>query len=380
MASWPPATSQAIGYGADVTTATPDVLVIGAGVCGLSAAIVLIDAGYRVEVYAADPPHLTTSAAAGALWGPHLVGADERIGPWAAQTQRRFRDLATEPKAGISEMAGLVCSPGASGHGGAGHGGADQDGAHQDGAHQDGADQDGADQDGTDQEPPGFTTGAGPAVRCDPADLPAGFSTGWRYAAPVVDMPRYLDYLLTELLGKGGHLTLGPPLRGLDDARDRSDAPVIANCAGIGARDLVPDADLTPVRGQVVVAANPGLTEFFVGEREDPSEVTYIFPHGPVVVLGGTQQHGAASLAPDPAIADRIIAHCVAAEPRLAGAPVLAHRVGLRPVRTDVRLETRAISGGRHLVHNYGHGGAGVTLSWGCAQSVATEIAAIIGR
>jgi D-amino-acid oxidase len=325
----------------------------------------LIDAGYRVEVYSADPPHRTTSAAAGALWGPHLVGADERIGPWAAQTLQRFRDLATEPAAGISEMAGLVCSPGGSGHDGAGHHGADQDGAHQDGA---------------DQEPPAFTTGAGPAVRCDPAGLPEGFSAGWRYAAPVVDMPRYLDYLLTGLLGKGGHLTLGQPLRGLDDARDRSDAPVIVNCAGIGARDLVPDADLTPVRGQVVVAANPGLTEFFVGEREDQAEVTYIFPHGPFVVLGGTQQHGATGLRPDPAIADRIIAQCVAAEPRLADAPVLAHRVGLRPVRAEVRLETQPFTGGRHLVHNYGHGGAGVTLSWGCAQAVATEIAAIIGR
>jgi D-amino-acid oxidase len=343
-----------------VTTATPDVLVIGAGVCGLSAAIVLTDAGYRVEVYAADPPHRTTSAAAGALWGPHLVGADDRIGPWAEQTQRRFRDLATEPAAGISEMAGLVCSPGGSGHDGSVNAGSGQDGA--------------------DQEPPAFTTGAGPAVRCDPADLPAGFSIGWRYAAPVVDMPRYLDYLLTELLDRGGHLTLGTPLRDLDDARERSDAPVIVNCAGIGARDLVPDAELTPVRGQVVVAANPGLTEFFVGEREDPSEVTYIFPHGPFVVLGGTQQRGAASLRPDPAIADRIIAHCVAAEPRLAHAPVLAHRVGLRPVRAGVRLETQAISGGRHLVHNYGHGGAGVTLSWGCAQDVGAEIAAIIGR
>jgi D-amino-acid oxidase len=70
---------------------------------------------------------------------------------------------------------------------------------------------------------------------------------------------------------------------------------------------------------------------------------------------------------------------CVAAEPRLAGVPVVGHRVGLRPVRDGVRFEVETISGGRHLVHNYGHGGAGVTLSWGCAESARTEIA-IIGR
>ena len=328
-----------------MTTATPDVLVIGAGVCGLSAAVALQDAGLTVAVYSADPPHRTTSASAGALWGPHLVGADDRVGAWASATLRRFRELAAEPAAGVAEMAGLVASPG-----------------------------------DAEREPPAFTTGAGPAASCDPGELPAGFATGWRYSAPVVDMPTYLDFLLAMLLSNGGHLDIGPVLSGLTQAADISAAPVIVNCAGIGARDLVPDVGLTPVRGQVVVAANPGLTEFFVGEREDPSEVTYIFPHGPVVVLGGTQQHGSANMQPDPAIADQIIAHCVAAEPRLAGTPVLAHRVGLRPVRADVRLETQAISGGRHLVHNYGHGGAGVTLSWGCAQAVATEITAIIGR
>jgi D-amino-acid oxidase len=328
-----------------VTSGSRDVLIIGAGVCGLSTAITLLDAGLAVEVYAAEPPHRTTSAAAGALWGPHLVGSDERVAHWAARTLRRFRELAADQEAGISEMAGLVASPSES-----------------------------------EAEPPQFTIGAGPATRCEPAELPAGFAAGWRYTAPVVDMTAYLDYLLSQVLSKGGRLQLGPALGDLAEAEHRWTAPVIVNCAGIGARDLVPDAGLTAIRGQVVVAANPGLTEFFVGEREDPAEVTYVFPHGPLVVLGGTQQRGDASLVPDPATADRILKLCVAAEPRLAGAPVLGHRVGLRPVRDGVRLEVQTMGGGRHLVHNYGHGGAGVTLSWGCAESVRTKIAAIIGR
>jgi D-amino-acid oxidase len=328
-----------------VTSVSPDVLVIGAGVCGLSTAAVLLDAGLHVGVYAADPPHRTTSAAAGALWGPHLVGADGRIGPWAAQTLRRLRELINEPAAGVSVLAGLVASP-------ARH----------------------------EPEPPAFTSGAGPATRCPVDELPVGFATGWRYTAPVVDMPAYLDFLLGQVLSRGGRLQLGQPLRDLAEAQDLSAAPVIVNCAGIGARDLVPDPGLTPVRGQVVVAANPGLTKFFVGERKDPAEVTYIFPHGPVVLLGGTQEAGAASLLPDPVTAARILTLCTAAEPRLAGAPVIGHRVGLRPVRAEVRLEADALGPRRFVVHNYGHGGAGVTLSWGCALAVHEAITALIGR
>jgi D-amino-acid oxidase len=43
-------------------------------------------------------------------------------------------------------------------------------------------------------------------------------------------------------------------------------------------------------------------------------------------------------------------------------------------VRPSVRLETETLDGGRRLVHNYGHGGAGVTLSWGCALDVAAAV------
>ena len=57
--------------------------------------------------------------------------------------------------------------------------------------------------------------------------------------------------------------------------------------------------------------------------------------------------------------------------PALAGAEVVAHRVGLRPVRPEVRLEVEG-----RVVHCYGQGGAGVTLSWGCAD----EVAGLVGR
>jgi D-amino-acid oxidase len=146
---------------------------------------------------------------------------------------------------------------------------------------------------------------------------------------------------------------------------------VIVNCAGIGARVLVPDREMMPVRGQVVVAANPGITEFFIGLGDESASLIYLFPHGGTIVLGGTEDRGNWSTEPDPAAAERILAGAAAIEPGLRGARVLAHRVGLRPVRPTVRLDAEDHAGGRRIVHNYGHGGAGVSLSWGCAADAA---------
>ncbi|HEY2792992.1 MAG TPA: FAD-dependent oxidoreductase, partial [Micromonosporaceae bacterium] len=70
-----------------------------------------------------------------------------------------------------------------------------------------------------------------------------------------------------------------------------------------------------------------------------------------------------------------IVARCAAIDPRLASARVLEHRVGLRPSRPSVRLEAVA-QNGRTVIHNYGHGGSGVTLSWGCADDVVARATA----
>jgi len=53
---------------------------------------------------------------------------------------------------------------------------------------------------------------------------------------------------------------------------------------------------------------------------------------------------------------------------------IIGGTVGLRPSRSEVRLEVEDI-GDRKVVHNYGHGGAGVTLSWGCAEEVVRLVA-----
>jgi D-amino-acid oxidase len=335
------------GYRLGMGSQPPDVLVIGAGVSGLTTAVCLAEAGLTVAVEAAEPPQHTTSSAAGAIWGPHLVGADARVAGWAEVTLARLRQMAGDHAAGIREIGGIASEPPRS-----------AEPTKRPGP----------------PGPPGWTDGVGDRVRCEDSELPAGFTSGWRFSAPVISMPAYLGYLEARFADAGGSVRYGRAFASLAAAAGQVSADVIVNCCGIGAYDLVPDPELVPVRGQAVVVANPGIGQFFVGVGPEPGDLTYLFPHAGTVVLGGTQQPGSWDRQPDPATAARILRACAAVEPRLRGSSVLAHKVGLRPVRPRVRLEAERTADGRLILHNYGHGGAGVTLSWGCALEVTRAV------
>ena len=87
------------------------------------------------------------------------------------------------------------------------------------------------------------------------------------------------------------------------------------------------------MRGQVVIAANPGIEEFLINRDPEPPWIVYMFPHGDTILLGGTNEEGNRDTDPKPEVAERIVAGCTAIEPRLRGAEILGHRVGLRPWR-----------------------------------------------
>ena len=316
-----------------------DVLVVGAGVSGLTTAICLAETGRAVAILTGRLPQDTTSAVAGAIWGPHLVEPGARTTRWGRATLAVLRELAADPTAGVRIGHGIEVS------------------------------RDAGDGQGT---PPGWLTELDGYRPCQPAELPAGFTNGWRYTTPLVHMPTYLSYLQARFESAGGTIETGTASSLADTARSYG-VQAIVNCTGVGAHHLVPDPAMTPVRGQIVVAANPGISEFFIGLGDESAELIYLFPHGDTVVLGGTAAAGDWNLEPVPAVADRILRDCAAVEPRLRDARVLTHRVGLRPVRPTVRLEAERASapaGGPLILHNYGHGGGGVTLSWGCAREI----------
>ena len=142
---------------------------------------------------------------------------------------------------------------------------------------------------------------------------------------------------------------------------------VIVNCAGIGAGDLVPDREMEPHRGQVAVVPRiDGLSRAIVC---DDAPLMYAIPRTNDCVFGGTNEISD-NLAADPVTTSKIVGECSRVlsieSPRL-----LSERVGLRPFRkSGVRVERDCLSDGRTVIHNYGHGGAGFTLSWGCTKSV----------
>jgi D-amino-acid oxidase len=304
------------------------VRVVGAGVVGLTSALRLAQAGHEVDLVATATGEHTTSSVAAALWYPYRAYPEEAVTRWSAISFRVLRDLAADPSTGVRLRAGRELF----------------------------------------RQPVGdpWWRAAVPALgRVPGGRLPAGYLDGYELTVPVVDMATHLAWLLNRLE------TLGIRLRrqcveALPDAFDGVDA--VVNCTGLGARELVGDRSLTPVRGQVVVVEQVGISEWLLDES-DPEQLAYIVPRTDTVLLGGTAEEGNEDLTVHPGAAEAILRRCTELLPELGSARVLAHRVGLRPVRPSVRLETEQLAPGP-VVHCYGHGGAGVTLAYGCAEDV----------
>ncbi len=139
---------------------------------------------------------------------------------------------------------------------------------------------------------------------------------------------------------------------------------------GTGPRSLVGDDRLFPIRGQLVRIARPEAADPYVLLGEGPKTgLVYVVYRSDDVILGGTAQEGNWSLVPDPAETEGILERATRVAQEIAGAEVLGEIVGLRPGRDAVRLEAEPWGDGT-VVHCYGHGGGGVSLSWGCADDV----------
>lgn len=314
-----------------------DVVVVGAGLSGLTTAVVLQRAGHRVGIVAAEEPGETTSMVAAAVWFPTEVGGDDRLVAWARRTREVFERIAAEePAAGVvlRETLGLYRR---------------------------------------DPGTPWWVAAVGGIDPVGPAGLPPGYSHGLRYVVPLAEMPVYLPWLLGRFRDGGGSLER----RRLSSlAQLVGAAPVVVNCAGLGARSLAGDGTVEPIRGQVVRTANPGLTRS-VRDQSHPQGYTYVHPRSSDCVLGGTIEPGVWDTEPDEAAGARILERCRGIVPELRDVRVLGQAVGLRPGRPTVRVEIDpAPPADVLLVHNYGHGGAGMTLSWGCAEAVAGLVGA----
>ncbi|WP_137228575.1 FAD-dependent oxidoreductase [Streptomyces sp. BPSDS2] len=308
-------------------TVVADVIVVGGGVVGLTTAVTLAERGLRVRVWSRDPAGATTSAVAGALWWPYRIEPAERVGDWSLETLAVYEELSGAPEeTGVRRVAGL--------HAGERF----------------------------------AALGDWAAGLKDAVEVPEGL----RVTLPLLDMPVHLAWLEQRLVAAGGAVERRT-VTGFGEAAELS--PVVVNCTGLGARELVPDAGVRPVRGQLVAVENPGIEEWYTEADPASAATTYFFPQPGRLVLGGTAEADDPRTEPDPETAREIVARCARIRAEIADARVLGHRVGLRPAReAGVRIEAEALPGGGLLVHNYGHGGAGVTVAWGCARTAAALV------
>ncbi|MEE8600564.1 FAD-dependent oxidoreductase [Euzebya tangerina] len=307
-----------------------DITVIGAGVIGLSTGIRLAEAGHQVRILTKAMPEQTTSAAATAMIGLAFAEPMDKVPQWEAATHQEMGSVMGEPASGVRRQSCLLGSR------------------------------------TSDALPPGIDAWDGFRL-ADTAELPNGFEHGFWIDMTVADMTAYLPYLTRRFGARGGALEM----RDVASLAELGDG-VVVNCSGLGARVLADDDTITGQWGMHVVVRNPGVDATFMEGPPGQAQWVAWMPHGDRVLIGGVLDPDRDFGQPDAAVGDQLLAAAVAANPTLAGAEVLGMNGGLRPARPVIRVERDPDITPQTVVHNYGHGSLGVTLSWGCADEVVT--------
>jgi D-amino-acid oxidase len=305
------------------------ILVLGCGVSGLSTGILLLKKGYPITIWAKDLPPNTTSNKAAAFWYPYLCNPKDKAREWAKDTLIYFRnEILKDCNSGCINRTAIEVF---------------------------------------DEEvhDPWWKDAVNVYGKLTKKELPHGYKDGYKIEGIVIDTSIYMDYLVEMFKHLEGQLIQ----REVRDIREPlEEYQVLVNCTGLGSRELFDDEKIYPVRGQTV-KVKPNGFELVIADDEGHNGLAYIVPRINDIVLGGTAQVNDPNLEVDPKDTKEILRKCAAISPEFKNVEIISESVGLRPVRDEIRLEPENFCG-KFVIHNYGHGGAGFTLSWGCAQDV----------
>ncbi|KAH9832042.1 FAD dependent oxidoreductase [Rhodofomes roseus] len=366
--------------------AVEHILVIGGGVTGLTTAWLLLDAGYNVTVVSerwANPSNRITSQIAGALWewppavcGRHtdIISLEHSKG-WAMTSYRIFERLMeilpTEAHGVRMRLANfffdrpLESLP-------------DQYQKMEEIEHCGVA---------------GFKRDPN-LVKRHAVNQKAGVVDSYRHLAPVVDTDQYMIWLRDLVTQKGATLVTerisGDLLSQEDELLASYGAHAIVNATGLSATELARDETVYPLRGALIRVVNDGkrfpkVTEALaVGiddAHRDEQELVFIVPRNDnVLILGGIAQprQWNLDLTLDSPEIVRMRERCNYFVPGLENAeydPDAPLVQGNRPTRSEnvrVEREMRLKKDGSasRIIHSYGQGGSGFSLSFGCAGEV----------
>lgn len=299
--------------------------IIGGGIIGLTTGVVLAEAEHDVIIYTRDPIDKTTSWAAGATCYPYGTEESARVNGWVTRAIEVLTPLLDNPDAGVLKGDWYKFS------------------------------------EAQDIEVADWLSVVG-GRKAEPSECPEPYKSGVYAPLLIMAVDRYVAYLMARLKEAGGVYSI----RDVSNADELSDYDAVINCTGIYARDFCSDEKVYPARGQVVVVKNRGVSQLIALQDKK----FYLYPRDDQVLLGGSFEEHEWDRTPDDDLTREILEWAGMFEPRLKDPEIIDVRVGLRPMRETVRLEQEALKDGTPLIHNYGHGGAGYTLSWGCAFEV----------
>jgi D-amino-acid oxidase len=233
----------------------------------------------------------------------------------------------------------------------------------------------------------------------------AGIVDSYQHLAPVIDTDAYMVWLQTLVAGRGAVFEtrrVSGELLGMEEALLRAyGACAIVNATGLGAKELAGDPTVFPLRGALIRVKNDGkrfprVTQALCVTHDEtrPGEDTIVFVvprNDDVLILGGVAQRDEwnLDLTLDSPEMKRIRKRCNDFVPGLENAeldPEAPIVQGLRPLTTQnvrvareprlVRRDGRLVKS--KIVHSYGHGGSGFTLSFGCAADVLGHVRQIV--
>ncbi|KAK3794629.1 hypothetical protein RRG08_003775 [Elysia crispata] len=329
----------------------PRIVVLGAGINGLSSAVCVQQACplAQIQVVAEHFSPDTTGDGSAGFWTPYLLGGDnvERSMNLCEVTYRHMMQLARSPLAGqikIQKLSGynLYCGL-----------------------------------------PPviplwaksveGFRQLTQEEMKQYPTVDSATFFTSVN-----MDVPHYMDWLMKRFRSKGGMFTQ----RKIENIEEiASECDILINCSALSARFLFKDEQVYPTRGQVWKVHATWIKHFYFAVAKEKDSL-YVLPGVDYVTVGGTAQAGDWNTNPDPKDAARIWEQALVHWPELTHATPVQAWAGLRPSRPSIRLEPESLNmHGRPLevIHNYGHGGSGITMHWGCALEVTAMVLETLG-
>jgi D-amino-acid oxidase len=303
------------------------IAIIGAGISGMSTAYLLSrENDYSIDLIAKDfSPNITSNRAA-AFWFPYHVRNDKRGVDWCRLSYEFYNEYSKNPDTGISFIQIVK---------GVGHG-------------------------IQDEESWMSFMPENSLHKLNDEELPNGYAEAYEATVPLIETQIFLPWLTEQLQNQGVNI-IERQVKDLYTLQEQYD--VVINCTALGARELCNDENVIPVRGQIVLL-EPGYPDKIFLDNHLPS---YIVPRKDATIVGGTyEEHEYNAVTVDETL-ETVLQKAYSVDPKLKERKIIGNWAGLRPFRAEIRVEREPNT---NIIHNYGHGGSGFTLAFGCANSV----------